>query len=662
MAENFRRDLGKVVLDLLKQVAKGDTETLRIRAYLVAELSRVGILDGTAAVGEALGRVFMRSGRAPDVALGICEEIRRRSVGGTRDDFEWCTLGLSCIAKVKNHGRSFATIAGERRRLTFQSLRPTTPTAMQSPGIDANDLTIAWWGYIEILAVRMAGKALNKQGIPREYDTAGPVIDTIRSAVIFRHNNKPRPEAVKYSRTLAIALLRTIQLLDLPLPSSYRVQPEYTVKKGQHMNRHSLVRLWQKEWRRLRRGSNPVAVVMRIAKPRHSNPQTHHDPRSPAAESTNQKTAKIERGPETRRCFFHLYFKRFQATRSRITEGPTTAFRPAPAAIQEGRYAREHLIQSHQWTSFRSILERTHQPHRSDWNRLFARIRYISGQKIHAVVSVPGMHAQRGGRRIRIIRQVHGKVEEDKRITKNRHKYRAVSTPHPHLEYSIDSEKKGKRHSNRRLPPKERHTYPPRSPDREPKERHTTMYVESNVETPYSFDERLSRLWRRVQNNSFAGARGHNTAARPPSAKHRRRPETASRLQKINPTNKRSVRAYDEWLPPIPPIDSIQASSDFETIPLRTGARRRCSIDARGPATWRNGRIPVVRRKKAGVDEGTVLECSTYEEERRYTKCGREVSRRGRMNEEEVQDRWIDGPRRQGPEERTGSSVLTSTV
>ncbi|KAF6746261.1 hypothetical protein DFP72DRAFT_855521 [Ephemerocybe angulata] len=96
MAENFRRDLGEVALNLLKQVAKGDTETLRIRAYLVAELSRVGILDGTAAVGEALGCVFMRSGRAPDVALGICEEIRRRSVGGTRDGFE-CERGAVAV-------------------------------------------------------------------------------------------------------------------------------------------------------------------------------------------------------------------------------------------------------------------------------------------------------------------------------------------------------------------------------------------------------------------------------------------------------------------------------------------------------------------------------------------------------------------------------------
>ncbi|KAF5319126.1 hypothetical protein D9611_014092 [Ephemerocybe angulata] len=83
---------------------------------------------------------------------------------------------------------------------------------MQSSGADANDLTIAWWGYIEILAVRMAGKALNKQGIPREYDTAGPVIKAIRDAFIFRH--KPRPEAIKYSRTIAIAVHRAIQLLE----------------------------------------------------------------------------------------------------------------------------------------------------------------------------------------------------------------------------------------------------------------------------------------------------------------------------------------------------------------------------------------------------------------------------------------------------------------
>ncbi|KAF6747639.1 hypothetical protein DFP72DRAFT_854211 [Ephemerocybe angulata] len=76
---DFTEILGEVALELLRQADEGDIEGVRIRAYLVAELYRAGILDGTAVLEQAINCVVMRYARTPQVYLDICEEMWRRS-------------------------------------------------------------------------------------------------------------------------------------------------------------------------------------------------------------------------------------------------------------------------------------------------------------------------------------------------------------------------------------------------------------------------------------------------------------------------------------------------------------------------------------------------------------------------------------------------------
>ncbi|KAF6742144.1 hypothetical protein DFP72DRAFT_1082475 [Ephemerocybe angulata] len=92
-AGEFRRVLGDIALEFLKQVVEGDTESLRIRACLIAEFTRVGIFENMDAVEQAVGCVVMRSAPAPDVGLRICEEVRWASAAGLG-------LGVECEQRV----------------------------------------------------------------------------------------------------------------------------------------------------------------------------------------------------------------------------------------------------------------------------------------------------------------------------------------------------------------------------------------------------------------------------------------------------------------------------------------------------------------------------------------------------------------------------------
>ncbi|KAF6747620.1 hypothetical protein DFP72DRAFT_854195 [Ephemerocybe angulata] len=88
-AREFRSVLGDIALEFLKQVVEGDMESLRIRACLIAEFTRVGIFENMDAVEQAVGCVVMRSAPAPDVGLRICEEVRWASAAGLG-------LGVEC--------------------------------------------------------------------------------------------------------------------------------------------------------------------------------------------------------------------------------------------------------------------------------------------------------------------------------------------------------------------------------------------------------------------------------------------------------------------------------------------------------------------------------------------------------------------------------------
>ncbi|KAF6742708.1 hypothetical protein DFP72DRAFT_860253 [Ephemerocybe angulata] len=57
---DFTEILGEVALELLRQADEGDVEGLKIRACLVAEFYRAGILDGTAVLEQAISCVVMR--------------------------------------------------------------------------------------------------------------------------------------------------------------------------------------------------------------------------------------------------------------------------------------------------------------------------------------------------------------------------------------------------------------------------------------------------------------------------------------------------------------------------------------------------------------------------------------------------------------------------
>ncbi|KAF6747647.1 hypothetical protein DFP72DRAFT_1050033 [Ephemerocybe angulata] len=74
--EEFTKRVGEFAFDLLKEVKDGDIDELMIRAFLVAEFCRVGILDASKGVmEEAMGYVMMRGAGALDVCLEICEEM-----------------------------------------------------------------------------------------------------------------------------------------------------------------------------------------------------------------------------------------------------------------------------------------------------------------------------------------------------------------------------------------------------------------------------------------------------------------------------------------------------------------------------------------------------------------------------------------------------------
>ncbi|KAF6747655.1 hypothetical protein DFP72DRAFT_854228 [Ephemerocybe angulata] len=79
--EDFRRRVWVRAAELLKQAldGKAGVDEIRIRAYLVAELRRVGIAE-TEVLEQAMNYVEMRGAGARQLYLGICDEMWKRSV------------------------------------------------------------------------------------------------------------------------------------------------------------------------------------------------------------------------------------------------------------------------------------------------------------------------------------------------------------------------------------------------------------------------------------------------------------------------------------------------------------------------------------------------------------------------------------------------------
>ncbi|KAF6746259.1 hypothetical protein DFP72DRAFT_1152536 [Ephemerocybe angulata] len=79
--EDFRRRVWVRAAELLKQALdrKVGVDEIRIRAYLVAELRRVGIAR-TEVLEQAMNYVEMRGAAARQLYLGICDEMWKRSV------------------------------------------------------------------------------------------------------------------------------------------------------------------------------------------------------------------------------------------------------------------------------------------------------------------------------------------------------------------------------------------------------------------------------------------------------------------------------------------------------------------------------------------------------------------------------------------------------